>query len=267
MSGRHCVLVGLSPDPKKMSGSAPPDRCALKTALIAAIRAAGCAHFKYISAIEATEESNLSGYDTLFICSQATSLRRHNEKKVWESNVLTTRNICEAAESAGIKRIVLLGSILSLGHSPENAPVDATTPYLSDDRRGVFEKSLYWQEMQVWQMAERGLSVSVVCGGIMAEHGWATELDPEKYAHLMTTPHALVQALTVAAYAKMAGKRLICTGLSEALAKKMKKDWERRGDSLFVKLAGMLGLTEVAKARKILAKSGIYASDFPAAEE
>lgn len=263
LDGRRCVVAGIAPDPRKMSGSAPPHsiESALPAALLAALSQAGCAQLKYLTTAEAAEAANLAGYDTLILCAQATALRQRDAAAMWRTNVTDTRNACEAAERAGVKRIVLLGSILSLGHSPDGSPVNAQTPYLSDDKRTALEKSLLRQEMEVWQMAERGLEVSVVCGGINCRaEGWAGRIDTVKYARLLSTPVALAEALVVAAQDSMVDKRLICTGLSEALAK---AESNGRGKGL----SDILGLSETAMAERMLRRAGTYASDFAPAEE
>lgn len=226
---------------------------------------------------EATEAESLAGCDTLFICGHATSLRERDAGEVWRTNAMTTRHVCKAAEDAQVRRIVLLGSILSLGHSADNSAIDAATPYLSDDKRTALEKSLFRQEMEVWQMGERGMGVSVVCGGIAitpseaenigARELWEQRLDPIKYAHFLSTPHSLSEALVVAASDENEGRRLICTGLSDELAQKIKKNENKSKPSLTLRLRDMLGLSQKARACKMLSRAGKYASDFAPASE
>lgn len=257
LGGRRCVVASLGIDPVKVSGSAPP--CSVASALVSAISHAGCQQPKLITLDEAGEAENLMGCDVLFLCCQALGISQSKAKDVWRANVTATRNACEAAERAGVGRIVLLGSILSLGHSPDGAPVDASTPYLTDDNRTPLERSLFRQEMEVWQMAERGIGVSVVCGGIAyGASDWARHIDPAKHARLLTTPAALANALVCAASDEMTGKRLICTGMSDSLAKSL--TWSK--PSFIERL-----FCETAKAEKMLKRLGVYASDFPAAEE
>lgn len=256
LSGKRCIVAILA-DPKKMSGSAPPRPA--EAALAAAIEQAGCTRVAHLTSDEATEPANLAACDVLFLCGQSLSLRSGDAKEVWTSNVTATRNACEAAERAGVKRIVLLGSILSLGHSPDGSPVDAATPYLSDDKRTLLERSLLRQEMEVWQMAERGLEVSVVCGGIVwGSCEWVRHIDPVKNTRLLTTPAAMAEALVRAASDAMVGKRLICTGLAEDLVQSMV--WQK--PSVAERLFG-----QTARAMKILGRLGIYASDFAPAEK
>lgn len=226
---------------------------------------------------EATEAGSLTGCDTLFICGHATSLRKREAGEVWRTNVMTTRRVCKAAEDARVKRIVLLGSILSLGHSADNSAIDAATPYLSDDKRTTLEKSLFRQEMEVWQMGERGMGVSVVCGGIAiapseteneeAREQWERRLDPIKYSHFLSTPRSLSEALVVAASDENEGRRLICTGLSDELAQKIKRNGNKSKPSLTLRLRDMLGLSQKARAGKMLSRAGKYASDFEPADE
>lgn len=282
LSGRRCVIAGSAPDAG--NGSAPSAKhaaCLVEAALLEAVEKAG-GEPSYLTMDEATDTGRLAGCDTLFLCGGAMSLRKKDAEEVWRVNVATTRHICKAAEEAHVRRIVLLGSILSLGHSADNSAIDATTPYLPDDKRTVFEKSLFRQEMEVWQMRDRGIGVSVVCGGIPITPGkaegsndgeggrgqWAQRLAPVTYAHFLSTPRSLSDALVEAASDENEGRRLICTGLSRELAQKaqMARGGNARQTALPL-LGDILGLSQAAKARKMLKRAGEYASDFAPANE
>lgn len=279
LSGRRCVIAGTEPDTSKEDSHSVTHACTVEAALFEAVREAG-GEPVHMAMDDAVEPESLRGCDTLFICGHVTSLRKRDAGEVWRTNVTTTRNICKAAEEAHVRRIVLLGSILSLGHSADNSAIDATTPYLSDDKRTVFEKSLYRQEMEVWQMGERGVGVSVVCGGIAinpsktddyyekdgAREQWAQRLDPIKYAHFLSTPRSLSEALVVAASDENEGRRLICTGLSTELAQKA-MEMGNKNRSPFTLLRDILGQSQTAKAREMLSRAGKYASDFAPARE
>lgn len=276
LSGRRCVITVAAPNTSERDSASATRASSVEAALFDAVRKAG-GEPAYMTTDEATETESLVGCDTLFICGQATSLRPNDAGELWRTNVMTTRNVCKAAEDAQVKRIVLLGSILSLGHSADNSAIDATTPYLSDDKRTALEKSLFRQEMEVWQMGERGMGVSVVCGGIAINPGeaendgarehWEQRIDPIKYAHFLSTPHSLSEALVVAASGENEGKRLICTGLSDELAQKIKEIENNDKPPLTLRLGDILGLSQKARARKMLRRAGKYASDFAPASE
>lgn len=276
LSGKRCVITVARPNTSERDSASAIRANSVEAALFDAVKNAG-GEPAYITTDEATEAKSLSGCDTLFLCGRATSLRKNDAEEVWRTNVMTTRHVCKAAEDAQVRRIVLLGSILSLGHSADNSAIDAATPYLSDDRRTALEKSLFRHEMEVWQMRERGMSVSVVCGGIPINTGvtekegarerWEQRLDPIKYAHFLSTPHSLSEALVVAASGENEGKRLICTGLSDELAHKIKEIENNGRPPLTLRLRDMLGLSQKARACKMLRRAGKYASDFAPASE
>lgn len=279
LEGRRCVIAGLAPNLAKGDAASVTNADTVESALFNAVASAG-GEPTYMTMDNATSAASLADCDTLFICGQCSSLCKSDAQNVWRTNVTTTRNICEASEQAHVRRIVLLGSILSLGHSANHSVVDATTPYLADDKRTIFEKSLFRQEMEVWQMGERGMGVSVVCGGIaisparMTSSGakeetprrWAQRLDPVRYAHLLSTPASLAEALVIAASDDNEGKRLICTGLSGTLADKLAERRKATNIPLTLRLKDMLGLSQSSVAQKILRRAGEYASDFAPAE-
>lgn len=277
LSGKRCIVVGT--DPSQNGEAANSQGCGVAAAVMSALERAGATGPRYVSIEDAAEPERLDGCEILFLCAQSLSVKESRAKEVWLTNVTATRNVCEAAERAKIKRIVLLGSILSLGHSTDNTAVDASTPYLSDDKRSTLEKSLFRQEMEVWQMAERGMSVSVVCGGIPLPcekscHSANKEpddlsqlIDPERNAGLLSTPEALAEAMATAATDEMEGKRLICTGISSELAKIAKGTGGRRRAGLHTMVKKLLRTGAYRKAENILRRAGTYASDFPPAKK
>ena len=155
-----------------------------------------------------------AGVDFLFFVGRYISFARHDRQVVWQMNVDAEKSVYLAAENSGIKRIVHLSSVFALGHNLDHSPVDGSTPYLSDDQRSVCERSLFRQEMEAWCMAERGIGVSVVCGGLSVG-SCSQYIDVAPYAHAFSSPKRLAKALVQASSVDMIGKRLVSAGLAD----------------------------------------------------
>lgn len=147
-------------------------------------------------------------------------------RTVWQYNVDSVRMVCLAAEAEGVRRMVYCGSILSLGRQTSEAPVDASTPYLSDDARTTVERSLFRGEMEVWRAAERGLPVTVVLAGLrqglVCEHlkhfmrRGGTTMPPMESAFIDIDD--LTEALIDASDDAHIGERIVCAGRNASIA-------------------------------------------------
>ena len=273
---RRCVIVGFGNSAYDTGSGSRGEEDPVEAALRNALTAAGAESIRVARAwppgdtLEMCEA--IAGCDTMFFIGQKLLFSRKRKEMAWRMNVDATRYALSAAEVAGIGQIVMLGSILSLGQSHKSA-TDAETPYVSDDRRTVCERSLFRQEMEAWQMAERGMRVSVICGGLPlpyrssshntatgdrhAKPRWMDYTSPAKAAEVFTTPDALAKALIAAQDEKHSGQRLICTGLRGDLGQTGKEPGSIRS------IVKTLGIGETGAALRVVERMGRYKSDFP----
>lgn len=123
-----------------------------------------CADFFCQSSMAAA----LMGVDVVFSMAEFNPFEADGKSfdGMWALNFRAMRLLCQVAEDAGVRRFVHMSSIFCLGRQTTSQPVGETTPYLADDCRTDWERSLFRREMEVWQAAERGLNVSVVCAGV-----------------------------------------------------------------------------------------------------
>lgn len=166
------------------------------------------------------------GADVLFCTVADFSFGRGTAARAWRTNADGVRMACLAAEAEGVRRMVHCGSILCLGRQTSDAPVDASTPYLSDDSRTAVERSLFRGEMEVWRAAERGVRATVVCAGWVEEdlrpalesflRGGGSTMPPMESAYVSAA--GLAEALVAAAGDDYAGKRVVCAGRNAPLA-------------------------------------------------
>ncbi len=88
-------------------------------------------------------------------------VRRADE--MYQSNVIGTRNIMEAALNAGMERVVYTSSVATLGIMPDGSPADEETPVSLKEMIGHYKRSKYMAETEVKRLAvERALPVVIV---------------------------------------------------------------------------------------------------------
>ncbi|HEX6996964.1 MAG TPA: hopanoid-associated sugar epimerase [Gammaproteobacteria bacterium] len=86
-----------------------------------------------------------------------------NAAAMLETNVQGSLNVLDAAEEAGVERVVYTSSVATLGLNPDRSPADEETPVGLDDMIGAYKRSKYLAEEAVRRRAaERGLDVVTV---------------------------------------------------------------------------------------------------------
>jgi dihydroflavonol-4-reductase len=82
---------------------------------------------------------------------------------MYETNVVGTGLLMEAALKAGVKRIVYTSSVATLGTAKDGSPADEETPVTEADMIGVYKHSKFMAEQLVQQLiAEKGLPAVIV---------------------------------------------------------------------------------------------------------
>ena len=138
------------------------------------------------------------------------------DSDLWTYHFRAMQLLGMVALKQGAARLVHLGSLLSLGRNPQTGIADEEQPLLPDDNRSLFERTLFRQEMVAWQMAERGLSLTVLNAGL--PFGPCTELGHWLYGSVamgsaevpnVAMPLADVNLLTLSL---MAAESPLCNG-------------------------------------------------------
>jgi len=82
---------------------------------------------------------------------------------LYDSNVTGTRNLMEAAQTAGISRIVYTSSVATLGVTGDGTPGDEETPASLEDMIGHYKRSKFLAEQTVNKLIEQdGLPAVIV---------------------------------------------------------------------------------------------------------
>ena len=90
------------------------------------------------------------------------SLWRRDHEALYQSNVLGTRNLLQAAQKAGLERTVYTSSVAAIGTSHDGTPVDETHQSPPDDLIGAYKKSKYWAEQEAHNAATAGQNIVIV---------------------------------------------------------------------------------------------------------
>ncbi|NTV29623.1 MAG: NAD-dependent epimerase/dehydratase family protein [Candidatus Omnitrophica bacterium] len=83
---------------------------------------------------------------------------RHPEE-IFQTNIEGTRNLCEAALAAGIRRVVYTSSAAAVGMREDGMPADETVPLNLLDRRSFYERSKAESEKVALSYHALGLNI------------------------------------------------------------------------------------------------------------
>ena len=88
---------------------------------------------------------------------------RAHRREVFESNVVGTRNVLQAAREAEAGRVIVTGSFSAVGYDLDDpsAPSDETMPFYPMERTMPYERSKSLVEQECWRAAATGQDVVV----------------------------------------------------------------------------------------------------------
>jgi dihydroflavonol-4-reductase len=107
-------------------------------------------------------ERALEGCAGLFHVAADYRLGARDPKPLYRTNVEGTRNILNAARTAGVGRIVYTSSVATIGIPSDGSPGDERTPVTLSNMIGHYKRSKYLAEEVVRDAARMGMSVVIV---------------------------------------------------------------------------------------------------------
>jgi dihydroflavonol-4-reductase len=107
-------------------------------------------------------ERALEGCEALFHVAADYRLGARDPEPLYRTNVEGTRNILNAARTAGVARIVYTSSVATIGIPSDGSPGDERTPVALGSMIGHYKRSKYLAEEVAREAARAGMSVVIV---------------------------------------------------------------------------------------------------------
>ena len=104
----------------------------------------------------------IKGCQVLFHVAAQYSLWQADKELLYRSNVLGTRNILQAAKTAGVERTVYTSSVAAIGVGEHGEPVDETHQSSVDKLVGDYKKSKYYAEREAEKAIASGQDIVIV---------------------------------------------------------------------------------------------------------
>jgi dihydroflavonol-4-reductase len=104
----------------------------------------------------------LRGCQALFHVAAHYSLLQRERDRLFEINVLGTRNILQAAREAGVGRVVYTSSVAAIGVPTDGSIADETYQSAPDRLIGAYKQSKYWAEQEANQAIALGQDIVIV---------------------------------------------------------------------------------------------------------
>lgn len=110
-----------------------------------------------------TLQEVLQGVDTVYHLAGMISILPGRDPLLQAVNVLGTRNVLQAARSAGVRRLVYTSSIHALQRIPHGTVVDETVPFDAEHAISAYDHSKAMATLEVLRAAQTGLDAVIVC--------------------------------------------------------------------------------------------------------
>ncbi len=107
--------------------------------------------------------SAFRGVDTAYHLAGIISIMPGHSPAVWKVNVEGTRNVLEAAQRAGVRRLVYTSSIHALRRAPHGTEMDETLGFDANNPYGEYDRSKAAASLEVQNAAQAGLDAVIAC--------------------------------------------------------------------------------------------------------
>jgi len=107
-------------------------------------------------------EAALEGCDTVYHVAAMYTLWAANPQELYDSNVSGTVNLLEAADMAGVRKIVYTSSVATVGLPKDGRPGSEDVQLRPKDLVSHYKRSKYLAEQEVLKYAQRGVPVVIV---------------------------------------------------------------------------------------------------------
>jgi nucleoside-diphosphate-sugar epimerase len=117
-------------------------------------------------------EEALAGITDVYHCAAIVSFDPSKKEALLHSNVTSTAHVVDAALDAGVRRMIAVSSVASLGRGEKaGAMIDEAADWEESTHNSAYAVSKYFAEMEVWRGVGEGLNALVVNPGIILGAG------------------------------------------------------------------------------------------------
>jgi dihydroflavonol-4-reductase len=107
-------------------------------------------------------EKAVAGCEVIYHVAADYRLWARDPDELYRSNVDGTRNLLEAAQRAGVRRVVYTSTVGCIGVAGDGTPGDEDAPVRLEDMKGAYKRSKFMAERVALEYASRGLPVVAV---------------------------------------------------------------------------------------------------------
>lgn len=133
-------------------------------------------------------EPALEGVDTLIHCAALVSFDGRDRRLLRQVNRVGTANVVNAALHMGVRRLIHLSTVATLGRQSNGPAVDEETPWQQGDFKNDYALTKALAEQEVWRGQAEGLSVAVLYPTVVLGAGpW--DHGSTKIIQYASTPH------------------------------------------------------------------------------
>ena len=110
-----------------------------------------------------------SGADVVIHAAAMVSFNGSDDVKLYETNVIGTRNVVNACLASGVGKLIHVSSVAALGKYQDSIIVDESAPWTGGT--SGYGRSKYQAELEVFRAAEEGLRVSIINPSVILAPG------------------------------------------------------------------------------------------------
>ncbi len=120
-------------------------------------------------------EETMQGVEYVYHCAAKVSFEAKDRERIYNINVLGTAHVVNAALHAGVKKLLHVSSIASLGRAYENQLITEKTSWEESANNSWYAVTKHLSEMEVWRGIEEGLNAIIVNPSvIIGEGNWSS---------------------------------------------------------------------------------------------
>lgn len=116
-------------------------------------------------------EDVMTGIDELYHCAGKVSFRPNESSQLYKINVEGTANVVNAALDAGVRKMVHVSSVASLGRIRDDQHINEQMQWSEETSNSKYGQSKYLGELEVWRGIAEGLNAVIVNPSIILGAG------------------------------------------------------------------------------------------------